>query len=185
MLTEILDCLACNPVIAAVQDDKWTDALASPAQVIFYLSADLMTVKEKIAAAHEAGKYVMIHIDLAEGIGKDKVGVAYLKQCGADGILSTRAGLIRLAREQGLVAIQRFFLLDSKGLESIGEMLKSSSPHLIELMPGVIGKAIARFCHMGIPVIAGGLIETKQEVTGALGCGAAAVSTGKPELWYI
>lgn len=185
MLHEILDCLACNPVIAAIQDDKWKDALASPAQVIFYLSADLMTVKEKIAAAHEAGKYVMIHIDLAEGIGKDKVGIAYLKQCGADGILSTRAGLIRLAKEQGLIAIQRFFLLDSKGLDSIGEMLKSSSPHLMELMPGVIGKAISRFCHGSIPVIAGGLIETKQEVTGALGHGAAAVSTGKPELWYM
>ena len=185
MLNEILDCLACNPVIAAVQDDKWADALASPAQVIFYLSADLMTVGERIAAAHAAGKYVMIHIDLAEGIGKDKIGIAYLKQCGADGILSTRAGLIRLAKEQGLIAVQRFFLLDSKGLDSIGEMLKASSPHLMELMPGVIGKAIARFCRGSIPVIAGGLIETKQEVTGALGSGAAAVSTGKQELWYM
>ena len=34
-------------------------------------------------------------------------------------------------------------------------------------------------------VIAGGLIETKQEVTNALGQGAAAVSTGKNELWYL
>ncbi len=185
MLKEILECLVCNPVIAAVRDEKWEDALTSPVQVIFYLSADLMTVKEKIAAAHEAGKYVMIHIDLAEGIGKDKVGICFLKQCGADGILSTRANLIRLAKEQSLIAIQRFFLLDSKGLENIDEMLKTSTPHLMELMPGVIDKAVSRFCRGNIPVIAGGLIETKQEVTGALGHGATAVSTGSAELWYL
>lgn len=182
---DILDCLECNPVIAAVRDDKWEAALESPAQVIFYLSANLMTVAEKIAQAHNLGKRVMIHIDLAEGIGKDKVGIHYLKQCGADGVLSTRANLIRLVKEQDMIAIQRFFLLDSKGLESIDEMLKTSTPHFMELMPGVIDKAITRFCNSSIPVIAGGLIETKQEVTHALGCGATAVSTGNIQLWYL
>ena len=184
-LQDILDCLECNPVIAAVRDDKWEAALKSPAQVIFYLSANLMTVADRISEAHNLGKRVMIHIDLAEGIGKDKVGIHYLKQCGADGVLSTRANLIRLAKEQGLVTIQRFFLLDSKGLESIDEMVKTSTPHFMELMPGVIDKAITRFCNGSIPVIAGGLIETKQEVTHALGNGATAVSTGNTQLWYL
>lgn len=182
---EILQRLEETPVIAAVRDDKWEAALNGPAQVIFYLSADLLTVDGRIREAHEKGKLLMIHIDLAEGIGKDRAGIRYLKTCGADGILSTRANLIRLAREQELLAIQRFFLLDSKGLESIDEMLKSSSPHMMELMPGVIDKAIARFCKGNIPVIAGGLIETKAEVTSALGHGATAVSTGNTELWYL
>jgi len=182
---DIWDCLECSPVIAAVRDDKWDAALQSPAQVIFYLSANLLTLREKIASAHESGKLVMIHFDLAEGIGKDRVGIQYLKQCSADGILSTRANLIKLAKEQDMIAIQRFFLLDSKGIESIEDMLKTSRPHLMELMPGVIDKAIARFQKGNIPVIAGGLIETKQEVTNALSQGAAAVSTGKSELWYL
>jgi glycerol uptake operon antiterminator len=52
-------------------------------------------------------------------------------------------------------------------------------------MPGVIGKAITKFSSCGIPVIAGGLVQTKTEVTDALGCGATAVSTGKEELWYL
>ena len=41
------------------------------------------------------------------------------------------------------------------------------------------------FSNSGITLIAGGLIETKAEVTNALHCGAFAVSTGKKELWYI
>lgn len=184
-LSEIITCLECNPVIAAVQDDKWQEALACPAQVIFYLSADLLTVEQRVRQAHEAGKYVMVHMDLAEGIGKDRTGIRYLAGCGVDGMISTRGQLIRLAKEQGLVTVQRFFALDSKGMESIEEMLRNTSPHLMEIMPGVIGKAIRRFTRCGIPVIAGGLIQTKCEVTEALGSGATAVSTGQKDLWYL
>jgi len=167
LLSEILDRLEQSPVIAAVGDDKWHAALESPAQVLFYLSAELMTVDARVREAHEAGKRVMIHLDLAEGIGRDRAGIRYLKRCGADGILSTRAQLIRLAREQELITVQRFFALDSKGMDSI------------------IGKAIRRFSTGKIPVIAGGLIQTKGEVTDALSCGAAAVSTGQRELWSL
>ena len=181
----LIECLEDNPVIAAICDDKWTEALASPAEVLFYLSASLLTVKEKIRQAHEAGKLVMVHIDLAEGIGKDAAGIQYLAACGADGVISTRANIIRLAKNHGLVTIQRVFALDSKGMESIEEMVKNSSPHLIEIMPGVVEKAIRRFSQGRTPVIAGGLIETKQEVTGILRCGAIAVSTGKKELWHV
>ena len=184
-MSNIIECLECNPVIAAIQDDRWDDALASPAQILFYLSADLLTFKQRIDQAHNAGKYIMIHMDLAEGIGKDKSGLRYVAQAGADGILSTKSNLIRIAKEMELATVQRFFLLDSKGVDSIHEMLKVSRPHLIEIMPGVIGKAIKRFSTCGIPVIAGGLIQTKAEVTDALGCGATAVSTGVKELWYL
>jgi glycerol uptake operon antiterminator len=49
----------------------------------------------------------------------------------------------------------------------------------------VIPKVIARLSKENIPVIAGGLIETKGEITAALGSGATAISTGRPELWEL
>lgn len=183
--SEIIECLELNPVIAAIRDDGWDAALHSPAQVLFYLSADLTTVNTRIRQAHEAEKILLIHLDLAEGIGKDRAGIRYLAQQGVDGIISTKAQIIRAARDMGLLTVQRFFALDSKGMESIEEMLNTSTPHLIEIMPGVIGKAIRRFSGCGIPIIAGGLVETKAEVTEAINCGAAAVSTGKEDLWYL
>ena len=70
-------------------------------------------------------------------------------------------------------------------MESIEEMLRTTNPHLMEIMPGVITKAITRFAGGSIPVIAGGLIETKAEATAALKAGAMAVSTGKQELWEL
>ena len=131
------------------------------------------------------GKKVLVHIDLADGIGKDRTGIRFLAECGVDGIISTKAQLIRFAKEQGLLTVQRFFALDSKGMESIDEMLRNTNPHLMEIMPGVIGKAIQRFSNGRVPVIAGGLIQTKTELTQALSCGATAVSTGQQALWYL
>lgn len=182
-LKDMIQCIECNPVIAAVRDDKWDAALSSPADVLFYLSADLMSVEERIRQAHEAGKALFIHMDLAEGIGKDKAGIRYLAQLGADGIISTRAQMIRLAKEQEMLTVQRFFALDSQGLDSIDEMLERSAPHMMEIMPGVIGKVLLRFSKGHIPVIAGGLITDKVEVTHALSSGAIAVSTGCEALW--
>ena len=181
---KLLSLLEQDPVIAAVGDDKWDAALQYPGKVIFYLSADILTLEEKLISTHQAGKLVMVHIDLAEGLGKDRAGVAYLAKCGADGIISTKGNLIRYTKEQGLIAIQRCFALDSRGLESITDTLKSTSPHLLEIMPGVIPKAISKFAKTH-PVIAGGLLQTKAEVLDALDAGATAVSTGSKELWYL
>ena len=184
-MSDFMTCLECNPVIAAIGDDKWHQALESPVHILFYMSANLLTIEERIRQAHAAQKYVMVHLDLAEGLGKDRTGIRFLARCGADGIISTKAQLIRHAKEQGLATIQRFFALDSKGLESIEEMLRNSEPHLIEIVPGVIPKVLDRFSKGKLPVIAGGLLETKAELTHALNCGVIAVSTGRVELWYM
>jgi len=184
-MSDIISCLECNPVIAAIGDDKWQKALESPVKVIFYMSANLITIGERVNQAHAAGKYVMVHLDLADGIGRDRVGIRYLSQCGVDGIISTKGQLIRWAKELGLFTIQRFFAVDSSGAESIGEMFRNTNPHLMEIMPGVVTKVITHYTDRGMPVIAGGLIQYKSEVMDALGAGATAVSTGQPELWYI
>ena len=70
-------------------------------------------------------------------------------------------------------------------MDSIQELLDHSCPDLMEIMPGVIGKIIKRFANGKVPLIAGGLVETKEDVTSALKLGAFAVSTGKEDLWYI
>lgn len=140
---------------------------------------------EHIKAAHARGKKLLVHIDLAEGIGKDEAGVRYLAGLGCDGIISTRAQIIKYAKKEGLFTVQRFFTLDSQGLEGIDDMLSGTRPSMMEIMPGVITKTISRFSKSDIPVIAGGLIESKEEATAALGAGAMAVSTGREELWYL
>lgn len=184
-VSELKACLERYPIISVIYDENWSAALEAPPEILFHLKANINTLPTHVQQAHSAGKWVFVHIDLADGIGKDRAGLHYLKNCGVDGIISTRSQMIRLAHDAGLLAVQRCFALDSQGVSSIDELLENSSPDLLEIMPGVIGKVIEHFSKAAIPVIAGGLIETKVEVTTALGCGAYAVSTGKQDLWYI
>ena len=181
----LMNTLEQCPVIAAVHERNFDKALASPCEVIFLLGSSILSIPDKIRQAHEADKCIFIHTDLAEGLGKDRTGVQFCAQAGADGIISTRANLIRAGRDLGLMTVQRFFALDSQGVDSISELLENSNPDLIEIMPGVIGKIIKRFANAKAPLIAGGLVETKEDVTTALKLGAFAVSTGKEPLWYI
>ena len=68
-----------SPIIATVRGKKHMDlALESDVGVIFDLSPNLMTAKETAKRAHEKGKLLFIHIDFAEGIGKDRAGIEYV-----------------------------------------------------------------------------------------------------------
>ena len=184
-LSDIFNRLEFCPIIAAVRDEHFDEALASPAEVVFLFEVSVMSVADRIRQAHDKNKAIFIHIDLTKGIGKDKCGIEFLAGLGADGIISTRAQLIKNAKDAGILALQRYCAVDSQGLESIKEMISATKPDFIEIMPGVVGKVISKFASAKIPVIAGGLVESKSELTAALGCGAVAVSTGKKELWYL
>ena len=172
-------------VIAAVRNDAdFERALLCRVGAIFDLAPDLLTVARRVARAHEMGKQLLLHIDLAAGIGKDESGLTYLKNVGIDGIISTRTSMIRAARELGLFTVQRFFIVDSHSISTSMESLKASRADMIEIMPGVVFKVIEELSQtVKTPVIAGGLIENRAEVDCALRCGATAVSTGKAELW--
>ena len=172
-------------VIAATRsDEEFAYAIQSNTEIIFDLCADILSVSQKIKSAHSNGKQLYIHIDLAEGIGRDKSGIMLLKKMGVDGIISTKVNLIKIAREVGLYTVQRFFIVDSRSIHTTIEAVKSSRPHMIEIMPAILGKIITRLASdVDIPIIAGGLIETQSEIATALISGASAVSTGKKELW--
>lgn len=56
----------------------------------------------------------------------------------------------------------------------------------MEVLPGLMPKIIRQLCRTtGKPVIAGGLISDKEDVTGALGAGAVAVSSTNPAVWAM
>ena len=172
-------------IIAAVRSDEdFEKALISGVNMIFDLNPDLITLNGKIALAHKAGKKLFIHMDLASGIAKDKSGIQYVKNSGCDGVISTRVNIIKMAREMGMFTVQRFFIVDSHFMDTTVEALKSSKPDMIEIMPGIAYKAIKSLrSTLSLPIIAGGLIDTVEEIENATSSGAAAISTGKMELW--
>ena len=178
--------LSRNKIIAAVRSEEdLVKASSSDAKIIFDLSPNILTLEENLKIAHKENKKYFIHIDLADGIGKDKSGIEYVKRHGIDGIISTRTSIIKSARELGVFTVQRFFIVDSHSIETTVESIKASKPQMIEIMPGSVHKVISRLKDvLDIPIIAGGLIETEEEALFAIKSGATAVSTGQVKLWY-
>ena len=184
---QLLDLLAGGPVIAAVKDaGGLAAALDSDVSVVFLLSGDVLTIPDTAARVRRAGKRAFVHLDLVDGLAAREVSVDFIaRQTQADGIISTKAALTRRGRELGLVAIQRFFLLDSMALDAV-QRQRPQDCDLIEVLPGLMPKIIRRVSQAaGKPVIAGGLISDKEDVTAALGAGAVAVSTTNPAVWKM
>ena len=143
-----------------------------------------MTLDELAKKAHDAHKLLFIHMDFVEGLSKDAAGVHYLSSKSIDGIISTRSNIIIAAKKHSICCVQRFFMVDSRSVDTAIDSLRQSQPDLIEIMPALAYKSIARIkSRTRIPIIAGGLVETKEEAFSALSAGAAMVSTAAQDLW--
>ena len=176
-----------KPIAAAIRTEKdFSTALRSDVDMIFLLHSNIMTVHQYVKEIHSAGKKAFVHVDFAEGLGKDRYGLEFLAKQGVDGILTTRTNIVKAAKEYGLITVQRFFIVDSHSLGTSVDSIKISKPDIIEIMPGVVTKKIKEFAEKAsMPIIAGGLVETAEEVRAALEAGANVVSTGEAELWSM
>ena len=84
------------------------------------------------------------------------------------------------------MAIQRVFILDSLSLRSLFAQLENSHPDFVEILPGIIPDVIREITEKtSVPLIAGGLIRSKQDVIQALQAGVIAVSTSCEEVWKM
>jgi glycerol uptake operon antiterminator len=182
---DAIDTLEKNPVIAAVKTRTNAEAAAvSRVSVVFVLGGSILTMDSIMEELARGDKLVFLHMDLIEGIGRDEAGLAYAaQQWKPAGIITTRTPLVKAAKEHGLLAVQRVFLLDSGSIRSGIQLIGQCRPDFVEVMPGVIPKAIGQFESAGRPVIAGGMVTVRSEVIEALAAGALAVSTSSMALW--
>lgn len=134
-----------------------------------------------------AGKVPFVHADLIDGLSAREVAVDFIagsNRCRRHHLHQARPH--SPARELGLCAVQRFFVLDSIALENLKRQLENTRPDSIEILPGVMPKVIRRITGFaGCPVIAGGLISDKEDIIAALDAGAAAISSTNPAIWFL
>ena len=192
MNQEFYDAVEANPVIAAVKSDAGLQAAVEmeEIQVIFVLYGDVCTIPEILERIKAAGKKAMVHIDLIAGLSAKEISVDFIaRQTRADGIITTKPALVRRAKELGIFAVLRFFVIDSlalKNIENLEMQCGTSRPDFIEVLPGVMPKVLGRIAKVSrIPMIAGGLITEKEDVIAALSVGAIAVSSTNQDVWKL
>lgn len=175
-----------NPVIAAVRSPESAEiVLKTSVQVVFLVEGDLFAYIPVITKLAEAGRFVFVHLDLIDGIGKDPAGLRFMAEHTAiTGIISTKSTPLKHAAACRLLTIQRIFLIDSSSIKSGIKLIEASSPDFVEVMPALIPKAItALTSQLSVPVICGGMISEKNDMINALNAGASGVSVSSSELW--
>ena len=186
---ELEERLLEQPVIAAVKDEAELErALRSGVAAIFVLFGDVVCIADVTGRICRAGKAAFVHVDLIDGLSSREIAVDFIaKYTQADGIISTRAAVAQRAKALGLIAIQRFFLLDSLAIRGIEKQLaQKEAADFIEVLPGLMPKIIRSLAaKLQRPVIAGGLISDKEDVVAALGAGALAVSSTNEQVWRL
>lgn len=180
------DVLRKYPIIAAVKSDESLEIAAmSNVKVVFILYGSILTIGEQVEKLKTHEKIVIIHIDLIHGLASKEVAIDFImNNTNADGIISTRQNLVKYALEKGFIAGERTFLVDSMAKENIKAHLKTFSPSFLEVMPGVITRAISELVSdTKVPIVAGGLISDDEDLAMIAKSGALAVSTSNHKLW--
>lgn len=184
---DFLGILKNSPVIAALRnvEDVRIEGLSNVG-VLFVLGGTIFDLPSLVKQAESFEKLVFVDIDLIKGVGKDASGIRYLaRESHVHGVITTKSNLIKSAQKEGLISIQRIFILDSESLSGGLNVVDKSRPDAIEVLPGLIlPKIMDRIrARTSVPVIAGGLITKLQEIEEILSSGAIGISTTSAKLF--
>jgi len=177
-----------HPVIASIRtEEDMQQAIRSDVIAIVVMGGSILNLDSMVAKIKESDKLIFVHLDLVRGFARDVQAVQFLaakELC--DGIISTKGQLVQEAIKEDLIGIQRLFLLDSDALKTGKNMLANNKPTALEILPGIAAPYLIERLNDEIkcPVIAGGLIRTKEEIENLTAKGVFAISTGKKELWF-
>ncbi len=161
--------------------------MRSSYEYVILLDCHVAQLQSLMALAKKHRKKVLLHVDLIKGLRNDEHAAEFLcQQIKPAGLISTRTQVVQLAKKRSLTAIQRVFLLDTHALETSYRLLESFRPDYIEVLPGIVPHIIREVRERtGIPILAGGLIRTREEVNAALDAGAVAVTTSSRDVWEM
>ncbi len=177
--------LRANPVVPAVRgpDSALEAALAGNHPAIFVLGGDIFKVLGRIGSQGRRPR-VYVNVDLVGGIAADASGLRFLSGR-VEGIISTHRHVVELAKTSGLMTIQRLFAIDSGAVERGLKLIRRAEPDFVEILPALAYCEIAeRYAAvLNLPVLAGGLLETRNDISTILEAGAVGVSTSHQGLW--
>jgi len=188
MKTQIQELLEDCPIITAVKDEKGLGrCLESDSKIVFILFGDVCSIAKIVERIKDSGRMALVHLDLVAGLSNKEISVDYIKEYTlADGIITTKPALVKRAKELKLFTVLRLFVIDSMAFQNIEKLGNQVKPDLIEILPGVMPKVIQKICGMTrIPIIAGGLIQDKEDVMNSLSAGAVSISSTDESVWFL
>lgn len=176
-----------NPsILPAIRNMKDLEILIKTKhKVCVILDIHIGHLKSVISLLNEHDIKCYIHIDLIKGLSHDEFACEYIiQQYKPHGIVSTKTKVIKKAKSLKTLTIFRVFIIDSQALKRSIELINKIEPDFVEVLPGVVYKAIKDIQEQTeTQVIAGGLVADEKEVNTAIDYGAKYITTSNHKIW--
>lgn len=175
------------PVIASVVGTQpLRQFLTAPARGCILASFAVGQLPQVVPALGRAGKLVFVNVDSSPGLAQDRGALEFIKNMGAQGVVSTRLSLIEKGRPLGLLTMMKVFVTDRSNLRRSTDAISRGAPDLVEIMPApIVGRMTAQAQRAMSPSVAAGFVESAADVALALALGSAAAATSDPRLWHL
>lgn len=130
-------------------------------------------------ALKEKNRAALIHADLTAGLTADAAGAEYLvHKFSPEGIISTKSAAVTAAKELGVTSVQRVFLIDSAALARSEASVTRTAPDYVEFLPAPCPELFPMLSRkFGVPLIAGGLISSREMAEDLLSLGTVRAVT--------
>ena len=175
-------------VIASITTEKYIEKAIKykdNLKAVFILIGNFINIKEYIKLFQSYNIHVYIHIEKIKGLKLDEFGFNYIKNVlKPNGIITTKNRHVKLAKNNNIFVIQRFFLADHDMKNKILESAKISQPDMIEIMPVITSFLLDFFQNeLNIPILMGGLVDEREYVNTSILQGAVGISTSNLDIW--
>ncbi|PLR96771.1 glycerol-3-phosphate responsive antiterminator [Bacillus sp. T33-2] len=172
------------PACSSMKDFEYF--LESSYEIGVFLDLHIAQLKNVNSMATAHGKKMLYHVDMIHGIKSDDYSTEFIcQEYNPYGLISTKSSVILKAKQKGVLAVQRIFLIDSHAVQKSYKLIGKTQPDYIEVLPGTMPWMINEVKEsVQMPIFAGGLIRTADDVHNALNAGAVAVTTSKKDLWH-
>ncbi|MDK2910982.1 MAG: glycerol uptake operon antiterminator [Bacteroidales bacterium] len=133
--------------IAAIKEPKYLEkALEAELSAVVLSIGNIAVIKRYVDLFKRPNFPVFLHIERIGLNSNNKDGVDFIAHyIKPVGIVSTSNNLIIQAKKQGLLTIQRLFLVDSDAVKSGLQSIQETQPDAVELMPALVTDYIAEF----------------------------------------
>src|SRR5699024_1850482 len=134
-MTSINSLLKTNKVCAACKPGNMATVYETDVSGAILMNGTLNYYINNVEELKVCPKPLFIHTDLIKGLSNDKEAIHFIaKDLQPAGIVSTKSGMIRTAKSEGLLTIMRIFLIDTSCLKNAIKHIIESKPDAIEIM---------------------------------------------------
>lgn len=167
--------LKTDPIIVSVSNEKELKAFLEQEthHICCLKTGSVNNIENILDRIRKHGGHALIHQDSIKGVAKDQEGIEYLRDVGAEAIITMQSRQVGLIKKEKLFSILGSFLIDTSSVHQTIRNISQTDPDAVLIMPMSVPKSVYdNIGEVNECILAGGMGVEHGIIQGAIDCGA-------------